>query len=74
MQVLVALVILHSGGSVVAIICACTIVQVVVEPAAGTGVAAVMSDELQQHLRPSDTRIGVILCGGNADLHGLPWL
>ena len=44
------------------------------EPAAGTGVAAVMSAQLSQYLRPSDTNVGVILCGGNADLQRLPWM
>lgn len=48
--------------------------QVVVEPAGGTGVAAAMSPQLKQVLRPSDTRVGVVLCGGNADLQKLPWL
>ncbi|XP_061196425.1 probable serine racemase [Saccostrea echinata] len=46
--------------------------KLVIEPAAGTGVAAVMSERLAA-MDPDMKNIGVILCGGNVDIDNLPW-
>eukprot|EP00928_Gymnodinium_smaydae_P066978 TRINITY_DN49928_c0_g1_i1.p1 TRINITY_DN49928_c0_g1~~TRINITY_DN49928_c0_g1_i1.p1 ORF type:complete len:356 (-),score=51.44 TRINITY_DN49928_c0_g1_i1:65-1132(-) len=44
--------------------------KLVVEPAAATGVAALLSGQML----PKGRRVGVILCGGNVDVRGpLPW-
>ena len=47
--------------------------QMVIETAAATTVAAVLSEHAQ-NLAPSIQNIGVILCGGNVDLDALPWM
>ncbi|XP_062621024.1 serine racemase-like [Saccostrea cucullata] len=46
--------------------------KLVIEPAAGTGVAAVMSERLAA-MDANMKNIGVILCGGNVDIDKLPW-
>ncbi|XP_062621082.1 serine racemase-like [Saccostrea cucullata] len=46
--------------------------KLVIEPASGAGVAAVMSDRLAA-MDPNMKNIGVILCGGNVDIDHLPW-
>ncbi|XP_052801792.1 probable serine racemase [Mya arenaria] len=47
--------------------------KLVVESAAGTVVAAAMSDQLKD-LPPEIRHIGLIMCGGNVDLAHLPFL
>ncbi|XP_048737963.2 serine racemase-like isoform X2 [Ostrea edulis] len=46
--------------------------KLVIEPASGAGVAAVMSERLAS-MDPGLRNIGVILCGGNVDIDHLPW-
>lgn len=46
--------------------------KLVIEPAAGTGVAVLLSEKfasMDSNLR----NVGVILCGGNVDINHLPW-
>ncbi len=50
----------------------CFILQLLIEPSAGLGVAAVMSDTMKS-IDPNLQKIGVILCGGNVDIDNLPW-
>lgn len=45
--------------------------KTVIEPSAGTAIAAAMSRDLQD-MDPSLQHIGVILCGGNVDIDNLP--
>lgn len=46
--------------------------KLVIEPASGAGVAAVMSERLAA-MDPTLRNVGVILCGGNVDINHLPW-
>ncbi|XP_022344490.2 serine racemase-like [Crassostrea virginica] len=46
--------------------------KLVIEPAAGAGVAAVMSKRMAS-MDPGLKNVGVILCGGNVDINRLPW-
>ncbi|XP_056006223.1 serine racemase-like [Ostrea edulis] len=46
--------------------------KLVIEPASGAGVAAVMSERLAT-MDLGLRNIGVILCGGNVDIDHLPW-
>ena len=62
--------------------------QVVIEPAAGTGLAALLDGQIAaaeaeakaREGGPSSSaadppRVGIVLCGGNVDLSkGLPWV
>ena len=45
--------------------------KLVIEPSAAVGVAALLSAEVKSLAGIS--RVGVVLCGGNADLDALPW-
>jgi serine racemase len=55
--------------------------KLVVEPAAGCGIATVVEGHLRRYLDAEEEEeegrrvrsIGVILCGGNVDLDALPW-
>lgn len=52
--------------------CKTNLWQLVIEPAAGTGVAVLLSEKfasMDSNLR----NVGVILCGGNVDINHLPW-
>lgn len=43
--------------------------QLVVEPSGAVGLAAVLSQQFDEHPRVRDCRrVGVILCGGNVDV------
>lgn len=46
--------------------------KLVIEPAAGTGVAALLSEKFAS-MDPNLRNVGVILCGGNVDINHLPW-
>ncbi|KAL4223179.1 hypothetical protein ACF0H5_016651 [Mactra antiquata] len=46
--------------------------KLVVEAASGAGIAAAMSDKMC-NLDDNIKHVGVILCGGNTDIHHLPW-
>lgn len=45
--------------------------KIVIEPSAGVGVAAALSEEFRS--LEGMRKVGVILCGGNLDLDRLPW-
>ena len=45
-----------------------------IEPSAGVGVAALLSDAFKERYGASVRRVAVILCGGNVDLTVLPWV
>ncbi len=47
--------------------------KITIEPAAACTVAAVLSPEFKKLAGPEVKRVGVVLCGGNLDLDGLPW-
>ncbi|KAK3084682.1 hypothetical protein FSP39_017330 [Pinctada imbricata] len=47
--------------------------KLVIEPAAGAAVAAVLSDKMSS-LDPHIKNIGVVICGGNVDIENLPWM
>lgn len=49
------------------------LLQLVIEPAAGTGVAALLSEKFASMEDPNLRNVGVILCGGNVDINHLPW-
>lgn len=46
--------------------------KLVIEPAAGTGVAALLSEKFAS-MDPNLRNVGVVLCGGNVDINHLPW-
>ena len=46
--------------------------KVVIEPSAAVGVAASLSDEVRA--LPGLRRVGIVLCGGNADVTALPFV
>jgi threonine dehydratase len=46
--------------------------KLAIEPSAGVGVAVAMSEEFRGR-DDVGQRVGIILCGGNADLDQLPW-
>ncbi len=48
--------------------------KLVIEPAAGCAVAAVLSPKFKELAGPSVKRVGVVLCGGNVDLSHIPWI
>ncbi|XP_060569417.1 probable serine racemase [Ruditapes philippinarum] len=47
--------------------------KLVVEPSAGTAIAAAMSRDLDKVVPGPSRKVGVILCGGNVDIHNLPF-
>ncbi|XP_071810353.1 uncharacterized protein [Asterias amurensis] len=49
-----------------------TRLKLCIEPAAATGVAAVLSEKMKE-LDPSIQNVAVVLCGGNVDIERLPW-
>lgn len=53
---------------------ACPGVQLVVEPSGAVGLAAALSSQLGEHpALERCRRVGVVLCGGNADLGEALW-
>ena len=47
--------------------------KITVETSAACAVAAVLSPKFKEMAGPEVKRVGIILCGGNADLDNLPW-
>ena len=48
--------------------------KLVIEPSAAVGLAAVLNEKFRDGKTKDLTKVGIILCGGNADLDAdLPW-
>ncbi len=48
--------------------------KVVIEPSAACSVAAVLKEDFRRLVGTDVKKVGVILCGGNADLDKIPWM